>query len=125
MMRFLLTASVFLGTSLALLRADGGAVKVRVAATPYPRCTQQQCDQIHRGMSVDEATAVLRCPPGDYTGGKGIYVAFIDPYPVHVLRRDYAKYWCGHQGAIGLVLDKDGKVRRAEWYPALDPGSGR
>jgi hypothetical protein len=125
MMRLLLAVSVFLGTSPALIRANDPAAKQPDAETSWllspPRCTQRQCEQIRRGMSVEDVAAMLGCPPGDYTGGKGIYVAFIDPFPVDAVRRQHAKYWCGRDGAIGLVLDKGGKVRRADWYPALDP----
>jgi hypothetical protein len=128
-MRFLLTASLFLGATLAPVRADDTVVEEPGAATPWlaynPRCTEQQWKRLRPGMSVHAATAVLRCPPGDYTCGKGIYVAFLDTVSVDGLQRDYAKCWFGCDGAIGLVLDQQGKVDHADWYPALDPGSGR
>ena len=76
-------------------------------------------------MTVAQVTALLGCPPGDYAGGKGLYVAFVDPFPVTAFRRHFAIHWCGPQGAIGLVLDQEGKVRYADWYPALDPEDAR
>jgi hypothetical protein len=72
-------------------------------------------------MTVEEVTAILGCPPGDYTDDKGCYVAFVDPFPVDAFQRQYAIHWCGHQGAIGLVLDKEGKVKWTDWCPPLDP----
>jgi RNA polymerase sigma factor (sigma-70 family) len=95
------------------------------AAVRDRRFTERQSKQIRPGMTVAQVTALLGCPPGDYTGGKGLYVAFIDPFPVAAFRRQFPVHWCGHQGAIALVLDRRGKVRHADWYPALDPEGGR
>jgi hypothetical protein len=89
------------------------------------RFTERQSKRIRPGMTVAQVTALLGCPPGDYAGGKGLYVAFVDPFPVTAFRRHFAIHWCGRQGAIGLVLDKEGKVRYADWYPALDPEDAR
>jgi hypothetical protein len=102
-----------------------GGVTIHAELLQDRRFTEQQSKQIRPGMTVAQVTAVLGCPPRDYTGGKGLYVAFIDPVPIHALRREYATCWFGPQGAIGLVLDKEGKVRYADWYPALDPENAR
>jgi hypothetical protein len=125
MMRFLLAASVFLGTSSALIKANDPTVNIQGDLRRDPGFSQRQSEQIQKGMTVDEVTAILGCPSGDYTGGKGCYVAFIDPFPVAAFRRQFAIHWCGHQGAIGLVLDKKGKVKYADWYPPLDPENRR
>jgi hypothetical protein len=124
-MRHFFAAAALLGTGSALIRADDPAVKhaeATMVATSYNlRCTARQCDKVRPGMTVAEAAAVLGCPPGDYTDGKGVYIAFIDPFPVESVRLQYSLFWCGRDGAVGLVLDNDGRVRRAEWLPALDP----
>jgi uncharacterized protein (TIGR03067 family) len=99
---------------------EGGAA-IHVELLQDRRFTEQQSKHIRRGMTVAQATSLLGCPSGDYTGGKGLYVAFIDPFPLAAFQRHYPVHWCGHTGAIGLELDKDGKVRWADWYPALDP----
>jgi hypothetical protein len=125
-MRFLLAVLLLPGTSLALLRADDGMAKERAGGrhgfSSTPRCTQEECEQIHRGMTVQQAASILRWPPGDYTGGKGMFICFIDPFPADAFPLHYRKYWCGYHGAIGLELDSEGKVDRADWYPALYPG---
>jgi RNA polymerase sigma factor (sigma-70 family) len=98
-----------------------GGVAIHAELRREPRFTQRQSDQIRAGMSVAQVTALLGCPPGDYTGGRGCYVAFVDPFPLAALRREYPVNWCGHQGAIGLALDKQDAVRYALWWPPLDP----
>jgi hypothetical protein len=102
-----------------------GGVAIHAELLQDRRFTERQSKRIRPGMTVAQVTALLGCPPGDYTGGKGLYVAFVDPFPVAAFRRHFAIHWCGHQGAIGLVLDKEGKVRYADWYPALDPENAR
>jgi hypothetical protein len=125
MIRFLVAISVFIGTSSALAESVDLPAKQAEAASkwpPYePRCTQQECEKIKRGMRVRDVAAILRCPPGDYTSGKGVYAAFIDPFPVRAVRYQYSNYWCGRQSAIGLALDQNGRVKRADWFPAVDP----
>ena len=86
-----------------------------------PRFTEKQWLQLKPGMSEEEVTAILGCPSGDYTGGKGMYLFFIDDCPVSFVRSHYEKSWCGHHGAIGLVFDNEGKLRRADYFPVLDP----
>jgi RNA polymerase sigma factor (sigma-70 family) len=103
------------------LDLNEGGVAIHVELLQDRRFAEQESKQIRPGMTVAQVTALLGCPPGDYTGGKGLYVAFVDPFPVAAFRRQFAVYWCGHTGAIGLVLDTEGKVRYADWYPALDP----
>jgi RNA polymerase sigma factor (sigma-70 family) len=100
------------------LETEGSAIHAELRRDPG--FTQRQTERIEKGMSVDDVTAALGCPPGDYTAGKGCYIAFIDPFPVDAFRRQFPIHWCGRQGAIGLVLDETGKVRHAEWYPTLD-----
>ena len=123
-MRFLLAASVFLGMPSALINAHDPAGTRADSATPWsvynPLCTQQQCEEIQRGMSVEAVTAILGCPPGDYTDGRGMYVSFIDPCPVDAVQHGYATYWCGEHGAVGLTLDQNRRVARVDWFPALD-----
>jgi hypothetical protein len=82
------------------------------------RLSERQSKRIRPGMTVAQVTALLGCPLGDYTSGKGLYVAFVDPFPVAAFRRRFAIHWCGPRGAIGLV-------RYADWYPALDPEDAR
>jgi len=124
-MRRLVAALVLLGTSPALINANAPDVEPVVGAAAglvyIPQCTYEQSKEIREGMSVGDVAAILRCPPGDYTGGKGVYIAYVNPFPVAALRREHAKYWCGRRGAIGLALDTSGKVKYAAWYPALDP----
>jgi hypothetical protein len=102
-----------------------GKASIHVELLQDRRFTEEQSKQVRRGMTVAQLTALLGCPSGDYTGGKGLYVAFIDPFPLVTFQRHYPVHWCGHTGAIGLELDKDGKVRWADWYPALDPENAR
>jgi hypothetical protein len=85
-----------------------------------PTCTEEQWKIIRTGMSVADVAAILHCPPGEYTRGRAVYISFIDPFPADEVARSYAVCWCGQQGAIGLELEKDGTVRRADWYPALE-----
>jgi WD40 repeat protein len=98
-----------------------GTASIHVELIQDRRFTEEQSKQIRRGMTVAQVTALLGCTSGDYTGGKGLYVAFIDPFPLSAFQRHYPVHWCGHTGAIGLVLDEKGKVRCADWFPALDP----
>ena len=125
-MRFLLTASLLLGASPPLLKANDPPLTQADSATSWPlylppRCTEQQCKEIRRGMSLKDVTAILGCPPGDYTSGRGMYISFIDPFPADAVQRYYRIYWCGQHGAIGLTLDEHRKVKSADWFPALDP----
>jgi hypothetical protein len=104
---------------------EPGGVAIHAELRRERRFTQEQSKQVRPGMSVAQVTALLGCPPGDHTGGQGLYVAFIDPFPVAAVRREHPVNWCGYHGAIGLVLDKEGKVRSASWLPALDPENAR
>jgi hypothetical protein len=98
-----------------------------VAATPWlrslavPRFTEEQWQRLERGLTVEEVTRILGCPPGDYTQGRGTYAGFADELHVDFFRLQYTHYWCGHEGAIGLVLDDEGKVSHADFLPGLDP----
>lgn len=76
-------------------------------------------------MTIEQVTALLCSPPGDYTVGLGTYVAFIDAIGADAMRRAYPICWCGSHGAIGLVPGKDGLVDHAEWYPAVNPPNDR
>ena len=82
--------------------------------------TREQCERLVRGMTDEQVAAILGGPPADYTNGRGVYLSFIDEFPLAALRREYPKSWTGDHGAIGAVFD-DGKLRRADWYPNLDP----
>jgi hypothetical protein len=100
-----------------------------VAITPWfflsrgPTCTWETFEMLKPGMTEAEVTAILGAPPGDYSDGPRQYVAFISACDADFIKDSYKKYWIGRDGAIGVKWQDDGKLRYADYYPALDPPS--
>ncbi len=88
-----------------------------------PRFTEEQCDLLSSGMTKEEVIALLGCPPGDYTTRKQRFVHCTGSRcSADDIKINHAgKCWCGDDGAIGLVLESDGTLRRAEYYSTLTP----
>jgi hypothetical protein len=99
-----------------LATACGVAAATCYFCSQRPRFTQEQAKKLQRGMTVAEVTEVLGGPPGDYTDGRRSYatgdVAFI--------KSSHKIHWCGNEGAIGLLMEGDGTLQFAVYYPAVD-----
>src|SRR5260370_39939654 len=83
------------------------------------RFTEKQWRQLKPGMSFEEVTAILCCPPGDYTEGKGMYVGFCEEIHVSLVQWEFQKSWSSHHGAIGVFFDKEGKLSHTSFFFAV------
>jgi hypothetical protein len=121
-MRGTLTALVLSFSASGASADDPSAKELLFRPSTYvykPRCSEADCQRIQRGMTLEQVKAIVGCPPGDYTAGRGMYVSFIDPFPANSFSWHYKIYWCGDDGGVGVKLDRNGLVATADWYPSL------
>jgi hypothetical protein len=88
---------------------------------PGRRFTPEQADRVQVGMTKEEITKVLGCPPGDYSNGTGYYAHIFGGYRVEDLLRNCPDSWCGEDGAIEFVFNSDGTLRSFDYWQRREP----
>jgi hypothetical protein len=88
-----------------------------------PHCGLDAYKRTGLGMTLEEATAVIGVPPGDYTGGHVREFRSETEYGqqefIPPARRESASHetWVGARGRIYLGFDEGGRVRVKDFTP--------
>jgi hypothetical protein len=108
------------GAGLALLPILGYAVSLR------PRVTQANYERIGEGMTLPEVENLLGGPAGNYSriADKEAGLWTIDPSRPDLNRQFFSgrEVWIGHEVAVAVWFDDQGRVVRKESYETLDRG---
>ena len=112
--------------SISITAILAAAIGLFVAFYEENRFTERQHNRLKVGMTKDEVIRLLRCPPGDYTNGKGSYLllgstgATMDRMDLGPGPGELRDWWCGSHGAIWAHFDDDGRLTGSMYWHARE-----
>jgi hypothetical protein len=88
-----------------------------------PHCDRKRYDAVRLGMTLEEVSAAIGLPPGDYTGRQfrpsgGYWEREASEAGAAGVR---ALTWCGTRGMIVVAVDGKGRAVAKEFMPGTGP----